>query len=194
MPYPIPQRLRLPVFLVALVLTIVINLYMNSRVLQPFTIVDFEFARDWPRAQTIVDAWRDNSTPETDYVANAGFSLAVDNAWIPCYATAISVACVMATGAIKRRRWWVVLGFVLAWGAWAAGISDWIENAMLAQVLNALTSDTAAGIESAPAIAAICATIKFALVGLGLVYALIGLVIWLYSRLTPTLVVTDQPA
>lgn len=193
MPYPIPQRLRLPAFLIALALTIVVYVHMNSRPLRPFTIVDFEFARDWPRAQTIVDAWRDNSTPETDYVANAGFSLAVDNAWIPCYAAAISLACAMATRAFKRRRWWLGFGMALAWGIWAAAIFDWIENAMLSQVLNALTTGTPAGIESAPAIAAVCASVKFAIVGLGILYALIGLVIWLYDRLAPSLVVTDQP-
>lgn len=183
MPYPIPQRLRLPLFLIALVLTVVIYLHMNSRQLFPYGIVGFEFAGDWSRAEIIVDAWRGASTTEVDYLANAGFSLSVDNAWIPCYATAISLACALATGALKGRRWWVILGFALAWGAWAAGIFDWIENAMLSHVLTALTTDTAASIQAAPAIAAICAAIKFGLVGLGLLYALVGLIIWLYGRL-----------
>ncbi|MCA9903960.1 MAG: hypothetical protein KC547_08895 [Anaerolineae bacterium] len=186
MRYPIPQRLRLPLFLIALVLTIVISLYMNSRPLRPYTIVGFEFAGDWSRAEIIVNAWRDASTVGVDYLANAGFSLSVDNAWIPCYATAISLACALATGALKGRRWWIILGFALAWAAWAAGIFDWIENAMLSQVLTTLTTDTAASIEAAPAIAAICAAIKFGLVGLGLLYALVGLVIWLGGRLART--------
>ncbi len=186
MRYPIPERLRGRLFVVALVLTVIGWLIMASRPLRPASIVEFEFANNWQRAQGIIDGWRAASGDGVDYLDHARFSLAVDNIWIPCYTTALSLACMWASGRLRRPRALAFFGVVLAWGAWAAGIFDWIENWALGQVLAILTGPNTGAVPPlltlTPYIAATSAAIKFVLVGAGLVYVLAGAAAWGWGR------------
>jgi hypothetical protein len=126
-------------------------------------IVQFELAGNTTDSQAIVDAWG-----LTAQQTHAGVSLGIDYLFMPTYSTALALACVLAAGVLTSKRWRSI-GIALAWGAWLAAIFDATENFALIKILFGLNA-----IEPWPQIAAICATIKFALIAIGVIYAFIG--------------------
>jgi hypothetical protein len=158
-------RVLVPLLIATLVITFLFRFIGPA---QP-TIVDFELAGSVPKAQAIVDAWS-----ETDRI-RAGFSLGFDYVYMPVYSTTIALACVMATGVLKRTAW-RTSGLLLAWGLWIAAVSDAIENLALYTVL--LGNNVAPW----PEIAQICATIKFGLILLGLLYVIAGVIAKVVAR------------
>ncbi len=68
------------------------------------------------------------------------------------------------------------LGLLLAWGLWIAAVSDATEN--LALFTELLGNNVAPW----PQVAQICATIKFGLIVLGLLYVAAGIVLRLIKR------------
>ena len=153
-------RVFMPLLILTLVITVLFRLIGPA---QP-TIVDFELAGSVPKAQAIIDVWN-----ETDRV-RAGFSLGFDYLYMPLYSTTIALACLMAAGVSKRRAWRTV-GLLLAWGLWIAAISDALENVAL------FTELLGNNVAPWPQIAQICATIKFGLILLGLMYVVAGVVL-----------------
>ena len=165
----IPSGKRARVFVPLLIATLVITfLFRFIGPAQP-TIVDFELAGSVPKAQAIIDAWH-----EYDRI-RAGFSLGFDYLYMPVYSTTIAVACVMAAGVWKRTAWHTI-GLLLAWGLWIAAVSDATEN--LALLIELLGNNVAPW----PQIAQICATIKFGLILLGLLYVVAGVVLRLIKK------------
>ncbi len=165
----IPSDRRAPVFVPLLIATLVITfLFRFIGPAQP-TIVDFELAGSVPKAQAIIDAWNENDR------IRAGFSLGFDYLYMPVYSTTIALACVMAAGVWKRRAWHTA-GLLLAWGLWIAAVSDATENLAL---FNELLGNNVA---PWPQVAQICATIKFGLIVLGLLYVAAGIVLRLIKR------------
>jgi hypothetical protein len=158
-------RVLVPLLIATLVITFLFRFIGPA---QP-TIVDFELAGSVPKAQAIVDAWN-----ETDRV-RAGFSLGFDYVYMPVYSTTIALACVMAAGVLKRSAWHT-FGLLLAWGLWIAAVSDATEN--LALFTELLGSNAAPW----PQVAQICATIKFGLIVLGLLYVVVGVVLRLIKK------------
>ena len=165
----IPSDKRARVFVPLLIATLVITfLFRFIGPAQP-TIVDFELAGSVPKAQAIIDAWNENDR------IRAGFSLGFDYLYMPVYSTTIAVACVMAAGVWKRTAWHT-LGLLLAWGLWIAAVSDATENLAL------LTELLGRNVAPWPQIAQICATIKFGLILLGLLYVVAGVVLRLIKK------------
>ncbi len=137
----------------------------------PGGIVAFELARTVPCAQELVDSW---GTPGQ---LNAAFGLGLDYLFMVAYSTVIGMACIWAAQTVAARGWALTsLGGLLAWGVWIAALFDGTENIML---LGQLFYGVASPL---PEIAAICATIKFALIILGLLYMLYGVVAWFTRR------------
>ena len=165
----IPSDKRARVFVPLLIATLVITfLFRFIGPAQP-TIVDFELAGSVPKAQAIIDAWNENDR------IRAGFSLGFDYLYMPVYSTTIALACVMAAGVLKRQAWHTV-GLLLAWGLWIAAVSDATEN--LALFTELLGNNVAPW----PQVAQICATIKFGLILLGLLYVVVGVVLRLIKK------------
>ena len=165
----IPSDKRARVFVPLLIATLVITfLFRFIGPAQP-SIVDFELAGSVDQAQAIINAWS-----ETDRI-RAGFSLGFDYLYMPVYSTTIALACVMAAGVLKQRAWHTI-GILLAWGLWIAAVSDATENLAL---LNELLGNNVA---PWPQIAQICATIKFGLILLGLLYVVVGVVLRLIKK------------
>jgi hypothetical protein len=159
----IPSNKRARVFVPLLIATLVITfLFRFIGPAQP-TIVDFELAGSVDKTQAIIDAWT-----ETDRI-RAGFSLGFDYLYMPVYSTTIALACLLAAGVLKKRAWYIS-GLLLAWSLWIAAIFDAIENLALFTVL--LGNNVA----PYPQIAQICATIKFGLIVLGLLYVIVGVI------------------
>ncbi len=124
-----------------------------------------------PAAQAIIASW--------DQAAqlHAGFSLGLDYLYMPLYAITIALACVQAAGSSLRspRPIWA-LGILLAWALGLAALLDAVENIALFQLLLGSTST------AWPAVAKACATVKFAFVIAGLLYAGVGGVAYLTRR------------
>ena len=165
----IPPEKRARVFVPLLIATLVITfLFRFIGPAQP-TIVDFELAGSVDKAANIITTW----TPMERI--HAGFSLGFDYLYMPIYSTTIALACLMAAGVLQRKIWHT-LGILLAWGLWIAAIADATENLAL------LTELFGSNVAPAPQIAQVCATIKFGLIVLGLVYVVVGTVLRLIKK------------
>ena len=165
----IPSDKRTRAFVPLLIATLVITfLFRLIGPAQP-TIVDFELAGSVAKAQAIIDAWNENDR------IRAGFSLGFDYLYMPVYSTTIALVCVMAAGVWKRAAWHTI-GLLLAWGLWIAAVSDATENLAL------LTELLGHNVAPWPQIAQICATIKFGLILLGLLYVVAGVVLRLIKK------------
>jgi hypothetical protein len=158
-------RVFVPLLIVTLVITFLFRFIGPT---QP-TIVDFELAGSVPKAQAILEAWNENDR------IHAGFSLGFDYLYMPVYSTTIALACVMAAGVLRRKAWHSV-GMLLAWGLWIAAIADATENLAL------LTELFGNNVAPYPQVAQICATIKFGLIVLGLLYVVVGVVLRLIKQ------------
>lgn len=169
----IPANGRRPLFVILLLLTALTIVGMQgvsgplSTEAAPAGIISYEFAGDVPGAQAILDSW---SAPVR---VRVGLNLGLDFLFLTLYSTTISCACAWVAGALPAPA--ASLGLALAWGQWMAALLDAIENVAL---LNNLLSTPSV---PWPQIARYCAVFKFALVFLGLLYALIGVISLLWS-------------
>ena len=165
----IPHGKRLTVFYVLLALFLIITI--GFRFIGPAqpTIVDFELAGTTARSAEIINAW------DTADKVRAGFSLGFDFLYMPVYSTLIALACVWAAGVLAFRQWRTT-GLLLAWGLWLAALLDAKENMALTFMLFGTVADPY------PQVAQICASIKFGLILLGLVFALVAAIIFLVKK------------
>lgn len=173
MAYPIPVRLRLRIFLIALLLTVVVAWLMAAPLTTehaPFGIVSLELARYPEVAAQVINSWDE---PQQS-AATAGVYW--DFLWLLAYSTAISLACVWAAGVFSRSSYLVSIGYALAWLLWLAALLDAVENVALLQMLSGATQTRW------PALAYWCALAKFDIIFLGLVYVLAGAAGWLLKR------------
>ena len=132
----------------------------------PYGIVSFEFAGRMAKAQAMMSSWG------ADGMQRAAFIQGLDFLFPLVYSNAIGMACIMATSVLQGRKWPLAgLGGALAWGLWLAAGFDYIENTALTALLFG-TGGTAWALLST-----VCATVKFTLIFLGMVYALYGLMI-----------------
>ena len=165
----IPQESRKRFFLTFLFLTLI--LFAIFRVLDkplqtdyaPSGIVSFELAGSPQNAAHIVLTWTETA------MLNAAFGLGIDYLFMPVYAFSLAFGSLLAAG--RHGGWLKSLGAVAGYGAFAAALFDAVENYALFQILLGAFNS------SYPAIAAVCATVKFALLVFGLVYAVVGGVI-----------------
>ena len=165
-----PEK-RKPIFLTFLALTII--LFALFRVLDeplrtpaaPNGIVSFELAWQPGASQAMVDSWSEYAR------LLAAFGLGIDYLFMPLYALALSLGILLAAG--RHSGGFARLGAWMGWAALVAPLFDAVENyGLLHSLLSPLFSLW-------PLIASICATIKFTLLLLGLLYALIG---WAWSK------------
>lgn len=127
----------------------------------PYGIVSYELAFTAENAAAMLASW------DADAQLSAAFGLGLDYLFMPAYAGALWLACGLAGQRLRRLAWpldgWAGL---LARGAVLAAVLDAIENAALWQQLISAPGDLLA------ILAGVCASIKFALIFLALVYAL----------------------
>lgn len=132
----------------------------------PAGIVSFELAGELSLAQRMVESWGDTGR------VYAGLNLGVDYLFLVAYAVAIGLGCVLVAGSLWQRiRFLSVVGVLLAWAQFGAGLLDALENYALIRVL--LGSQR----EVWPVMARWCAVPKFLIVALGLVYVGVGTLI-----------------
>lgn len=165
-----PEK-RKPLFFTFLTLTILF--FAIFRVLDaplrtpaaPNGIVSFELASSPGASVDMVNSWSEYAR------LLAAFGLGIDFLFMPIYALALSLGILLAAG--RHSGWFNKLGAWMGWAALVAPIFDAVENyGLLHSLLSPLFSLW-------PLIASVCATLKFTLLLLGLLYALIG---WLWPK------------
>ena len=162
----IPQHLRKPIFFVFLALTVLIfGIFSQSEpVLRtpaaPSGVVSFELARDLKTSQAIVDSWDANAR------LHAAFGLGFDFLFMPTYALALSLGLLLAMNG--KTGWYSYFAAWMGWGALAAALFDAVVNVALWRVL------ISGAVSPYPQVAALCATVKFTLLIVGLITALAG--------------------
>lgn len=137
----------------------------------PSGIVSYELAGDLETAGAILASWNETAR------LHAALSLGLDYLFMPLYATAIALAC------FRAADWWrsrqpglAAVGVALGWAQVAAALLDAVENVALIRLL---LGDLAA---AWPPLAWWSATIKFALIGAGLLYVLVSSLVALGRR------------
>lgn len=140
----------------------------------PAGIVSYEFAGDAATANAIIASWEENR-------GHAWANLLIDFPFMVFYSCSIAIACIWAGEVLEARRWRIHgLSVILAWLQWGAALLDAIENAGLIAFMSGGAQDPW------PMVVWACAAIKFALVGLGLLYAALGFAVWLSTSAPPT--------
>jgi len=133
----------------------------------PLGIVSYELAFDPSVARAMVESWA--ATPRG--LQSAGLSLGVDYLFMLLYATGLSLLTVRVAerfgDAQARARG---LGALAAWGFLGAGLMDAVENFGLSVVY------LGGGGSWAAPLAGACASVKFALLGVGGLYLLVATV------------------
>jgi len=154
---PSPKLLRL-ITLGALPFTVGFFLFfrVHDRPLAPYTIVDYELARTPARAGQLLGAWGAAGQQ------TARESLYIDFGFMPAYALFFAGLTLLAARASAGRV--QTLGLWLSHGPFGSWLCDGIENISLLAVLSN------PGNAVALALAGWCATVKFALLLLCLLY------------------------
>lgn len=167
----IPSEKRKPLFFAFLALTLII--FGVFRLLDtplrtdaaPNGVVSFELAGNIKTAAGILGSWDERAQ------LFAAFGLGLDYLFMPSYALALALGILLAAG--RHPGIYEKIGAGLGWGALAAAVFDAVENYSLWRLM-------LGDFEVLwPRLAAICATIKFALLLLGIIYALTG---WLWKK------------
>jgi len=156
----VPPNLRKSLFYVFLVLTLLI--FGVFRVLDaplrtaaaPSGIVSFELAWDSDTAHNIINSWDSNG------LLFAAFGLGLDYLFMPAYALALSLGILLMMNG--RTGWVLQVSAWMGWGIFAAALLDAVENYALWIEL------TGTVVSPYPEIAALCASVKFALLIAGL--------------------------
>lgn len=139
----------------------------------PQGIISFEFARDLPTATAIVQSWR---AAGGHALTLAGFNLGFDFLYPPLYAAAIGLcALTVAPNWLRRGYRLYRAADRLVWGLVGAAALDYVENVALVSLL--LGSQAA----WLPPLAYWCATIKFLVVFIALLYVTLGAVLGVFQ-------------
>ena len=133
----------------------------------PVGIVSFELAHTPEEASNIMISWsRVRFQLRTGAYPFAVFGLGLDYLFMPLYAFTLAFGTLLAAGRHGGR--FNSLGAVAGYGALVASVFDAVENYALFQMLLGRV------FSPYPEIAFYCASVKFALLIFGLVYAIVG--------------------
>ena len=168
-------QIRAFIFFFILSLLVMVSLQVTGSHLKtavsPSGILSFEFAGELSAAKNMVNSWGQTGR------IYAGLNLGLDYLFLLVYAWAIGLGCVLAARSfLPRTTLFANLGFLLAWAQLGAALLDCVENYALIQIL--FGSDLSVW----PVVALWCAFPKFAIVGMGLVYVVIGGVVAVMSK------------
>ena len=152
--------------------TVILEVIDPSHVSHGPTILDFEFAGSRARAARIVAEWGAKGR------SAAHLSLLLDYGYMLSYGLFFCLAGLAIRDTARTRDWrrLAALGVVVPFFALAAATFDASENVALL-----LTLAGNGGSFAAP-FAAVCSTIKFALIGVAILYVLVGLALRLRAR------------
>lgn len=152
--------------------TVILELIDPSHVSHGPTILNFEFAGSQSRAAEIMTEWGAKGR------SAAHLSLLLDYGYMLSYGLFFALAGFAVRDTARAHGWARLgaLGVVIPFFALAAAAFDATENVALLRTL------AGNGGSFAPPLATVCSTIKFALIGVAILYALCGLTLRLRVR------------
>jgi hypothetical protein len=172
----ITNSTRKPVFFALLAWTLVLFAVfqvLNSPLITsaaPAGIVSHQFAWSPEKAQAILSSWEGRAC------LFAAFGLGLDYLFMPSYALTVALGALLAAG--RHSGWLARLGIWAAYGVFTAAFFDALENIGQAeQLLNGVIT------ASVTHFVGVCASIKFILLLLGILYGLVG---WVLPKKTLT--------
>jgi len=137
----------------------------------PSGIVSYELAWRLDASQAILASW---DARARQYAA---LGLGLDYLFMLLYGALFALACALSGEALARRRWLLAgWGAKLAWGMGLAVMCDALENLALSVML------LEAPAQPWPVVSGACASLKFGLLFLGLVYSFYALAIVFLER------------
>lgn len=137
----------------------------------PNGIISFELAKNIDTSISIISSWDLNAK------VNAGLSLGIDFLFLVVYAIFFAAACyLIAQKYINKNNWMYKTGLLFAKLQFVAALFDAIENIALIKLL--LGSNNSLF----PLIAYYFASIKFAIIVIGIIYIIIGLLTSLFQK------------
>jgi hypothetical protein len=136
------------------------------------SILGLEFAGSLGRVEEIQAEWGGHG----EYLAR--LSLWIDFGFMALYGAFFALACIAVRdfAAARGLGRLAAVGIVAPGCAVGAALFDFAENSLWLLVLGGHLG------EPAPAIATACASLKFLLIAVAIVYSLVGLVAWLRRR------------
>jgi len=163
-------QIRAFIFFFILSLLVMVSLQVTGAHLitpvSPSGILSFEFAGELSAARDMVNSWGQTGR------VYAGLNLGLDYLFLLVYACAIGLGCVLVACSHSAKKTFLAnLGILIAWAQLGAALLDGLENYALIQVL----FGTAMAVW--PVVARWCAYPKFAIVGAGLIYVMIGTIV-----------------
>ena len=137
----------------------------------PGGIISFELAKTLEQSQAILSSW------DTNVKINTGISLGIDFLFLFFYGFLFALACFSIAKKFKNNiEWFYKLGVYLAFLQFVAALFDAIENIALIKLL--LGSNN----EIHSSIAFYFASMKFAIIAIGIIYIIIGLFTSLFQK------------
>jgi hypothetical protein len=166
---------RKPVFIALLAWCVVLSgifVLLNAPLITsaaPLGIVSHQLAWTTGKAQAILASWSGRPS------LFAALGLGLDYLFIPTYAFTVGLGALLAAGRHRNMGVWLrKLGIYATYGVFAGAVFDILENILQAQQL-------LKGTVTAPltVLTGICASLKFGLLALGILYVLVG---WLLPK------------
>lgn len=164
----IPDKRRLSIFVALFALTLLVSAILLasgeplSTGAAPAAILSYEFAGTTAKATEILGSW------DAEAKAAAGFSLGLDYVYLLLYSTTIALAIVWLATKNDFTGFLLLAANILAWALWLAALLDAVENAALVTMLLNTPADPL------PAIAFVCAALKFLLIAAGLLFVVLA--------------------
>jgi hypothetical protein len=136
------------------------------------SILSLEFAGNLQRVEEISAEWGGHG------IFLARLSLWIDFGFMVSYGAFFALAALAIRDFARERnlRFLATVGRIAPFAAVAAAVFDAAENITWLLLLGGRGGDMAAGFGT------VCASLKFLLIGLAILYAISGLVVWLWCR------------
>lgn len=172
----VKERATVPLLITLIIGSIALSIVLSSigqslkNQTAPQGIISFELAGSASRAEQIISSWSDAARRD------AFLSIGVDYLYLFVYPLAISLACLVVSARLSRRRTPTKTGATLSWLVLVAGLLDAVENLAMIRMLKSNEGDLW------PVLAKWCAIPKFSLVASGLAYVLLAALLVLSRR------------
>lgn len=172
----VSNRWHIPLLTVMVVITVAasVGLFwqgqpLNDEKVAPRGILTLEFAGTATRMKEIHGAWSNQCVLDT-----AKQNLYLDFGFIAIYSTTFSFLGMLAADAYRRRQWkWrALVATTLTLGQWLAAGADIMENCSLLLIFHRIEMVDVEISDFWPIFAAVCATVKFSFIAVGLLVAL----------------------
>lgn len=166
-PFPVDEWSRLPLLWPWLFLTAGLLVLTNAPVAGRIKGVQLQIAGTRAKAAALLARWGDDGR------RRARLSIWIDFGFLVAYSTTLALACAAVAEASRTAsEWRASLGLWLAWGQWAAGLLDAVENLAMLRMLDERNGGDPGLL--APLVATVCAVLKYLLVSLGALYAIVA--------------------